>query len=139
MHTKASNSVINAAKQMKLEVVLAKGAAIVHPVTAHELLSHLIQIHRCNASDNPLQVVAIDMEFNVNRITGGNRRPILRLIGLCYADDAGHKIMVSVDMKVVDRMNESDMKQVKVKLCDLFVTGRGRMVAFDFKQDEKAL
>ena len=47
--------------------------------------------------------------------------------------------MISVDMAVVDRMEESKTRQVKGKLWDLFARGRGRMVTFGFKQDKKAL
>ena len=83
--------------------------------------------------------MAIDTEFDANRNTGGDRRLILHLICLCCAVGAGHSIMASVDMKVVDGMNERDMHQVKVELCDLFVTRLGRMVVFGFKQDKKAL
>ena len=54
MHTKASNRVNNAAEQMKVAVVMAEGAEIVHPDTADKLLSHLLQIRRCNASNNSL-------------------------------------------------------------------------------------
>jgi hypothetical protein len=64
---------------------------------------------------------------------------ILRLIGLCYVNSAGREIVISVDMAVVDRMEESKTRQVKGKLWDLFARGRGRMVTFGFKQDKKAL
>ena len=94
---------------MKLELVLDKVAEIFHPDTTDKLLIHLLQICSCNASDNLLQAVAINTEFDANQNTGGDIQPILRLINLCYADDAGHNIMVSVDMKVVDGMNERDM------------------------------
>ena len=93
---------------------MAEGAEKFHLDTADEVLIHLMQVHRYNTSDNLLQVVAIDTEFDGNHNTGGDRRPILRLIGLCYADGAGHEIMFSVDMKVVDGMKERDMNRVKV-------------------------
>ena len=83
MHNKASNIVSNAAEQMKLEVVLANSAVVVHLDTSDKLLISLIQIQRCDTSDDPSPVVAIDVEFDANRNTGGDRRPILRLIGLC--------------------------------------------------------
>ena len=109
MHIKASNSFINMTEQMKLEVVLAEGADKFQPDTADELFIHLMQVHRCSASGDPLQVVAIDTGFNANRNTGGDRQPILRLIGLCYTDGSGYETMFSVNMKVVDGMNKRDM------------------------------
>ena len=47
--------------------------------------------------------------------------------------------MFSVGMKEVDGMNKRNKNRVKAGLCDLFVTGRGHMIGFDFKQDGKAL
>ena len=52
-HTNASHSIINTTAQMKLELVLTKGADKFHPDTTEKLLIHLMQVHRCNASDNP--------------------------------------------------------------------------------------
>ena len=42
-------------------------------------------------------------------------------------------------MKEVDEMNERDTNQVKADLRELFVTGRGRMIAFDFTKDKETL
>ena len=87
---------------------MAEGAEKFHLDTAEELLIHLMQVHRCNASDNPLQVVAIDTEFDANHNARGDRRHILCLISLCYTGVTGQAIMFSVDMKEVDEMNERD-------------------------------
>ena len=66
MHTNASNSIINTTEQMYLGLALTDGAEIFHPDIAKELLFHLRLVHRCNASPNPLQVVATDTEFDAN-------------------------------------------------------------------------
>ena len=83
MHTNTSNSIINANEQMKLDAVLVEGADTFHPDTAKELLFHRRQVHRYTASTNPLQVVAIDTEFDANHDSRGDIRPILRLICVC--------------------------------------------------------
>ena len=47
--------------------------------------------------------------------------------------------MFLLDMKEVDEMNERDNNQVKDGLCELFVTGQERTVAFDFTHDKQNL
>ena len=42
-------------------------------------------------------------------------------------------------MKEVDEMNKGDQNRVKSELRELFISGRGRMVAFDFTQDKQNL
>ena len=83
MHTTSSKIIINAAKQMQLEVVLDGGTEIVHLDTTDDLLSHLIPICRYNVSDNHSQDVAINVWFDANRSTGGVRQLILYLLCLC--------------------------------------------------------
>ena len=46
MYSKASNNIINVTEQMKLDVVLTKGAKSFHPDTAEEMLIHLMQVRR---------------------------------------------------------------------------------------------
>ena len=48
-------------------------------------------------------------------------------------------MMLSVDPKEVDEINESDKNQSKTVLRELFISGRGRMVAFEFTQDKITL
>ena len=60
MHTDASNRVIGATKHLTSEDTVTDGAVIDHPNSADDLLSHLEQIHQCNASGETLQVVGVD-------------------------------------------------------------------------------
>ena len=81
----------------------------------------------------------MDTEFNASSKTGSARRPILRLIGLCYVDSTYHMVMISVDLKVISRMTPYNASRVTTQLRGLFIRGEGRMAAFDFSQDRLAL
>ena len=124
---------------MSLNTALSEGAKIYHQETAHELLSHLKHVYRCNDSTDPSRFVAINTEFDGNHNDNGDGTYILRLIGLCYTTLTGQVIMFSVDLKEVDEMNESEKNQIKTKLRELFIAGRERMVAFDFTKDKITL
>ena len=99
---------------MSLDKALSEGAKIYHPETAHELLSHLRHVHRCNDSTDPSRFVAINKEFDGNHVDNGDRWPILRLIGLCYTTPTGQVIMFLVDLKEVDEMKESENIESKL-------------------------
>ena len=54
MHTNASNNIIDATEQMRLDAALIEGADIFHPDTAEELLFCLRYVHRYNDSTESL-------------------------------------------------------------------------------------
>jgi hypothetical protein len=139
MHTDTPHHGIGATEYMMLEDAVIDGVVIANPNSAEDLLSHLEQIHRCNTSDKPSQVVGIDTEFNASSQAGRDRWPILRLIGLCYVNSDGRVVMISVNMKVVSMMDPRNMSRVNNQLRDLFVSRQGRMAAFNFTRDKQAL
>ena len=89
-------------------MALANGAEIFRPDTAKELLFHMRQVHRYNASLSPSQEVAIDTEFDADHDSRRNIRPILRLIGMWYTTITGQASMFLLDMMEVDEMNKRD-------------------------------
>ena len=132
MHTDALDCVISVTEHLTLGDALTDGAVIAHPDSVEDLLSHLEQIHQCNASGRTSQVVGINTEFDASSKVGRDKQPILRLIGLCYVSSKSRVVMISVNMKVVGMMAPNDATRVTTQLRDLFVRGQGRMAAFDF-------
>ena len=66
MHTDASDRVISVTKHLTLEDALTDSAVVVHPDSVEDLLSHLEQIHQCNALGVVSRVVRIDTESDAS-------------------------------------------------------------------------
>ena len=45
--------------------------------------------------------MGIETEFDARSKGGRDKRPILRIIGLCYVNNKSRVVMISVDMKVI--------------------------------------
>ena len=103
MHTAASDCILSATGRLTLDDTRAEGVRV----------SHLEQIRQCNASGVALHVVGVDTQFDASDQNGTNRRPVLRLIGVCYVDSVHRTVMISVDMKIAGRMALRDLSCVK--------------------------
>ena len=112
MHADASDRVISVTEHMTLEDAITDDAVITHLDSTEDLLSHLEQIHQCNASGRTSQVVGINIEFDASSKARRDKRPILCPIGLYCVDSKSRVVMISVDMTLFGMMAPSDATRV---------------------------